>query len=510
VPDTPHLFALPEPGDAPAADPGPATLPAAITVIGVADDRLELLAPEALDALAAADLVVGGRRHLALWQSWRHSPAGRHGMGPVGGRPVAEHAARGGAPELPAVDSIEVGGDIDHLVGLVRQRAVERRERVCVLASGDPGFFGIVRSLLRTIDRRSLRVLPAPSSVSLAFSRLGLPWDDAVVVSSHGRPLAEAVSIVRTVPKAAVLTSPESPPEAVARALLDAGVAMDLVAVCSRLGAPDEEIAELTLEELAAGRYDPLSVVVLVGPGGLPLVGWQSSGLPDAGTVAGGAGRAGLPASPGRRPLAWGLPDGTYVQRGDLATKGDVRSLVLGKLALPHIGVLWVVGDGADDGSIAVECAQLQPGLTVLALEASTEAAARISAAAEATGAGVHVVCGQAPEALGGLPAPDRVFVGSGDLVALEAALTRLRPGGRLVGTFDVVDAATAAADLLGNLVQVGLGHGERVAGGGWRLAAANPVFVAWGPADEALDGPAAPLGQADGGRPDDRIGQER
>lgn len=488
MPDTPHLFALPEPGDAPAADPVPAAVPATITVIGVADDRLELLAPEALDALAAADLVVGGRRHLALWESWRHSPADRHGMGPVGGRHVAEHVAAGGAAELPAVDSIEVGGDIDHLVGLVRQRAVERRERVCVLASGDPGFFGIVRSLLRTIDRRSLQVLPAPSSVSLAFSRLGLPWDDAVVVSSHGHPLAEAVSIVRTVPKAAVLTSPESPPEAVARALLDAGVAMDLVAVCSRLGAPDEEIAELTLEELAAGRYDPLSVVVLVGPGGLPLVGWQSSGLPDAGTVTADPGRSGPPAPPGRRPLAWGLPDGTYVQRGDLATKGEVASVLLGKLALPHTGVLWVVGD--DGGNVAVECAQLQPGLTVLALEASTEAAARVSAAAEATGAGVHVVCGQAPGAMGGLPAPDRVFVGSGDLAALQAALTRLRPGGRLVGTFDALDRAAVAADLLGNLLQVGLGHGDRAPGGGWRLAATDPVFVTWGPVDEALDGP--------------------
>ncbi|MHB1584402.1 MAG: precorrin-6y C5,15-methyltransferase (decarboxylating) subunit CbiE, partial [Acidimicrobiales bacterium] len=419
MPDNPHLFALPDPGDAPAADPGPAAVPATITVIGVADDRLELLAPEALDALTAADLVVGGRRHLALWQSWRRSPVGRHGLGPVGGRHVAEHAAGAGAAGLPAVDSIEVGGDIDHLVGLVRQRAIERGERVCVLASGDPGFFGIVRSLLRTIDRRSLRVLPAPSSISLAFSRLGLPWDDAVVVSSHGRLLAEAVSLVRTVPKAAVLTSPESPPEAVARALLDAGVTMDLVAVCSRLGAPDEEVAELTLEELAAGRYDPLSVVVLVGPGGLPLVGWQSSGLPEAGTVTPGPGRTGLPASPGRRLLAWGLPDGAYVQRGGLATKGEVRSVVLGKLALPSSGVLWVVGDGSGDGSVAVECALLQPGLTVLALEASTEAAARISAAAEATGAGVHVVGGEGPGGLGGLPAPDRAFVASGDLAVL-------------------------------------------------------------------------------------------
>ncbi len=491
MPDsTPHLFALPDPADEPAPDAGPSTLPATITVIGLADDRLELLAPEALEALAGADLVVGGRRHLSLWQSWLHSPAGRRGLGPVAGRHAAEHAAAGeeAAAGTGTTDSIEVGGDIDHLVGLVRQRAVERGERVCVLASGDPGFFGIVRSLLRAIDRRSLRVLPAPSSISLAFSRLGLPWDDAVVVSAHGRPLAEAVGVIRTVPKAAVLTSPESPPEAVARALLDAGVVMDLVAVCSRLGAADEDVTELTLDELAAGRYDPLSVVVLVGPGGLPLVGWQASGSPDRGPVPGPGGRSGTPVLPARRVLAWGLPDGTYVHRGGMLPRAEVRSVVLGKLALPSSGVLWDLGGGMGGGGVAIESALLQPGLTILALEASNDDAARISANAEAAGAGVHVVCGEAPETLDGLPAPDRVFVGDGGIPVLEATLRRLRPGGRVVATFAAVDRAAAAADLLGNLVQVGVDRGERLPDGGWRLAARNPVFVAWGPGDEPGD----------------------
>jgi precorrin-6y C5,15-methyltransferase (decarboxylating) CbiE subunit/precorrin-6Y C5,15-methyltransferase (decarboxylating) CbiT subunit len=495
VPDTtPHLFALPDPGDA-GPTTGPSASSATITVIGLADDRLELLAPEALEALAGADLVVGGRRHLALWRSWLQAPAGRRGIGPVPGHHVADHAGEEEAAtgaQTKMADSVEVGADIEYLVGLVRQRAVEAGERVCVLASGDPGFFGIVRSLLRAIDRRSLRVLPAASSISLAFSRLGLPWDDAVVVSAHGRSLPEAVNVIRTVPKAAVLTSPESPPEAVARSLLDAGVVMDLVAVCSRLGAADEEVAELTLEELAAGRYDPLSVVVLVGPGGLPLVGWQSSGPPDGNPVPGTVPRPGPPTPPARRVLAWGLPDGSYIHRGGMLTKAEVRSVVLGKLALPSSGVLWDLGAGA--GSVAIECALLQPGLTVLALESSSEDAARISANAEAAGAGVHVVCGQAPEALDGLPAPDRVFVGGGGIPVLEAAMRRLRPGGRLVATFAAIDRAAAAADLLGNLVQVGIDHGQRLPAGGWRLAAANPVFVAWGPGgEEATGGEAVP-----------------
>jgi len=135
-----------------------------------------------------------------------------------------------------------------------RRRATGLRARI-----RDPGFFGIVRALLRGIDRHLLQVVPAPSAVSLAFARLGIPWDDALVVSAHGRALADAVGVVRTARKAAVLTSPDSPPHALGSALLEAGAAMDLVAVCSRLGSSDEQVVELSLADLAAGSFDPLS-----------------------------------------------------------------------------------------------------------------------------------------------------------------------------------------------------------------------------------------------------------
>jgi len=98
--------------------------------------------------------------------------------------------------------------------------AIEReRGGVCVLASGDPGFFGIVRVLAERFGPDRLDVHPAPSSVSLAFARLGLPWDDAAVISAHGRPLAEAARRAVRHPKAAVLVAPEAPPEALGREL---------------------------------------------------------------------------------------------------------------------------------------------------------------------------------------------------------------------------------------------------------------------------------------------------
>jgi len=421
-----------------------------VTVVGVADDRLDLLSPEARAALGEATMVVGGRRHLRIWREWS--------------------GATGGATASRPVDVVEVGSDVDAVVAQVRQRAVERGDPVAVLASGDPGFFGIVRALLGAVDRAALRVLPAPSSISLAFARLGLPWDDAVVVSAHGRSLVDATGAMRVGPKVAVLTSPESPPEAVGRSLLDVGAHLDLVAVCSRLGTLDEQVVETTLEELARGQFDPLSVVVLVGPGGLPLVGWG-------------------PGSARPEPvLAWGLPDAAFAHRGGMITKSEVRAVVMARLALPARGVLWDVGAGS--GSVAIEAALIEPGLTVLAVERDAAAAAAVSANAAARRAGVHVVAGVAPAVLEGLPDPDRAFVGGGGVDVLDSVLARVRPGGRVVATFAALDRAAAAADRLGHLAQVSASRGELLPDGGWRLAAENPVFVAWGPGDDTAAWP--------------------
>src|SRR5262249_1614752 len=140
---------------------------------------------------------------------------------------------------------------------------VDGGQRVCILASGDPGFFGIVRALADRFGPDGLAVHPAPSSVALAFARLGVPWDDAVVVSAHGRDLDEAAAVVAPDRKAAVLVSPENPPEALAKVLLDRGAGDRHVAVCSNLAAADETVVTTDLPGLAAGTWDPLSVVVV-------------------------------------------------------------------------------------------------------------------------------------------------------------------------------------------------------------------------------------------------------
>jgi precorrin-6Y C5,15-methyltransferase (decarboxylating) len=131
---------------------------------------------------------------------------------------------------------------------------------------------------------------------------------------------------------------------------------------------------------------------------------------------------------------------------------------------------------------VAVEAASLCPGLVVFAVEARADDVARIAENAARWGADLRIVHGRAPEVCEGLPDPDRVFVGGGGLDVLDAALARLRPGGRMVATFAALDRATGAAGRLGNLTQLSLARGQTLPDGSWRLAAENPVFVAWGP----------------------------
>jgi precorrin-6B C5,15-methyltransferase / cobalt-precorrin-6B C5,C15-methyltransferase len=405
-----------------------------ISVVGVHGG--ESFGVAAQSALCGADVVVASSRHLAYIQAAPHQ------------------------------QTVVLAGALEPLLErIAAERAAARR--VVVLASGDPGFFGIVRLLGECFGPDALEVHPAPSSVALAFARIGYAWDDALVVSAHGRPLEAAVAAALGQPKVAVLTAPSQPPQALGRALIHAGSAPREVTVASRLAEPGERISRTDLEGLASGEYEPMSVVLLVEP--------AAHAADDA--LATGPGVAA--ARKGTPTLAWGLPEASFEHRAGMITKAEVRAVALGKLGLPPTGVLWDVGAGS--GAVAIECARLAPRLTVFAIERSADDAERIRRNAAAHGVNVEVVHGQAPDAFGGLPAPDRVFVGGGGLDVLAKALALLRPGGRLVATHVLVDRAAAAWRLLGNSVQVSVARSASIADG-FRLQAENPVFISWGP----------------------------
>jgi precorrin-6B C5,15-methyltransferase / cobalt-precorrin-6B C5,C15-methyltransferase len=383
------------------------------------------------ECLAGAELVVGGRRHLDAVRL--PEAAERFVLGPL----------------APALDAMA--------------EYLEKERRVVVLASGDPGFFGIVRVLAERFGPAALDVRPGVSSVAAAFARVGLPWDDAVVVSAHGRDLRTAVNVCRARPKVAVLTGPGAGPAELGAAL---AAHTRVLVVASALGTDDERVERVTPAEAAVRDWGTAVSVVLCLD--------ESRALGAVRTVAG-------PVAP---PARWALEESEFTHRDSMITKFEVRALALARLG-PRLGdLVWDVGAGS--GSVAVECARL--GAAVVAVEKTPDGVERIRANATAHEVDVRIVHGSAPDALAELDDPDAVFVGGGgrELPGIVAVCARRARRSVVVAmaALDRVPAVRAALTDAGFDCDGVLLQSSRLAplpGDVTRLAATNPVFLLWG-----------------------------
>ena len=384
-----------------------------VTVIGC-DGRPA--GSDATKALAEARTVIGAPRHLRL------------------------------APVPPHAEQIELR-HLDETLDAVSQH----QGPTVVLASGDPGFFGIVRALrARGITPR---VIPAVSSVALAFAKIGLDWDDALVLSAHGRDPHQALAAALAHPKAAILTAPGTACD-LARELQAAG---KTVYAAERLGTPEENVAEAAGRDLA----DPNILISLDEPAeSQPR--WLA-GHPGA-------------------PDGWALPEDAFEHRDSMITKPEVRALVLARLGPAPGRTIWDVGAGS--GSVAVECARF--GAHVIAVESDPAQCDKIRRNAERHQVRLRVHHGRAPEALIGLPPADAIFAGGGDHGVLAAAI-RLASPRKVVVTLAAVQRVGETATLLAGQgyradgVQLQASRLAPLPGKNHRLAAQNPVFVLWG-----------------------------
>lgn len=405
-----------------------------ITVVGV--DRRPLSEP-ARTALAQARWVTGWPRHLD-----------------------AVGDAVGAQAEVAVIDR-DLPRVLDALDAAPRPAVV--------LASGDPGYFGVVRPLRER--HGPVEVVPALSSVAAAFAAAGLPWDDAHVVSCHGREPHRAVAACRARPKVAVLTEPKFTPADLGAAL--SGLDRRLI-VCERLGESDERVQTVTAEEAAAADdwRDPNVVLVLAPDAEVGERGWAAPRRVTA---------------PG-----WALPDDAFAHRDGQLTKAEVRAQALAWLG-PGLGdLVWDVGCGA--GSVAVECARLGAG--VIGVDRDADQVARARANAAAHDVTVEVRRGEAPAALDGLADPDAVFVGGGGTAAPAIAAAAAARARRVVVValaaverVGPVWAALAAAGCDVDGVQLAASRLTALPGGdgddgdvpAHRLAALNPVMLVRG-----------------------------
>ena len=383
-----------------------------VDVVGIGADGWSGLGAEAVRRLLDAEVVFGSGRQLALL------PAA-----------VVAERVPWPSPLLPA------------LPGLLDAHRDRRR---CVLASGDPTFHGIGSTLVRLLGAERVRILPQPSSVSLARARLGWPAADVDVVTLVNAPVELLHPVLAPGRRLLVLSADEHSPDTVAQLLRRRGFGASELTVLEQLGGPAERQLVGIADDWPHPPGDPLNVIAVrcLGTGALSRV-----------------------------P---GLPDEQYDSDGQL-TKREVRAVTLSRLAPLPGQLLWDVGAGS--GSIAIEWSRTHPSCRAIAVEPDPQRCERISANAAALGVpGVRVVRGRAPGALAGLPAPDTVFVGGGATVpgVVETCWDALGPGGRLVLNAVTIETEQVLADwyarLGGELSRLSVSRAAPVGGfTGWR-----------------------------------------
>ncbi|QNI99776.1 precorrin-6Y C5/15-methyltransferase (decarboxylating) [Synechococcus sp. A15-62] len=357
------------------------------------------------------------------------------------------------------------------LVDSLQSKAAD--QAVVVLASGDPLWFGLGRILCDRIGAEQLRFHPAPTSLQLAFARIGRPWQDAEWVSLHGRDPKILASTLQKRPAAlAVLTDPNQGGAGTVKQMLRSSgleASTDLW-LCENLGHPDERVQLIAPHASLPTDLHPLLIALLIA---------REPAAPD----------------PHQLPL-FGLDDGLYLQHSDhpgLMTKREVRIQLLAELALPQQGVLWDLGAGT--GSVGLEALRLRPGLQLLAVERRAGGAQLIQRNAQRLGVSPEAVLeADATTVLnGGLPdglnQPDRVLLGGGGAQRerlLQNVLTRLRPDGVVVIPLASIEALASVRPLLENaglavrVQQLQAWRGQPL-GDGTRLAPMNPTLIVTG-----------------------------
>ncbi len=388
-----------------------------LSIVGLGEDGLEGVSPAARPLIAGAETLVGGERHLAM----------------VPGDHPAERLTWE-SPLARTVDAI----------------LARRGTRVCVLATGDPMWYGIGVTLVRRVPAEERTIIPAPSAFSLACARLGWPLAEVEALTLHGRPLDLLRAYIAPGARLLLLANDGETPAQVAELLREAGYGESRITVLEHMGGPQEN------------RIDGAAS------------NWNMVAAADLNTVAVDC-RAGANAK--LYPRAPGLPDEAYENDGQL-TKREMRATTLATLAPLPGQKLWDVGAGC--GSVAIEWLRAARGTSAVAIERSSGRCAMIARNAAALGAPqLEIVTAQAPAALAGLAPPDAVFIGGGvtEPGLVEACWDALSSGGRLVANVVTVEGERVVDDwhekVGGDLTRIAVSKAEPLGGfSGWRALA--------------------------------------
>ncbi len=398
-----------------------------VFVVGMGTSIEDMTAAQ-LEIIRSADFLVGGRRHLEQFA------------------------------DLTA-EKETITGRLDETIALIETQARERR--VVVLASGDPLLFGIGDRIVKALGADQVTVMPNVSSVAAAFARIREPWNDARIISLHGRDRRyEVLHALRSHRPVAVLTDPAQSPDWLARWLLGKGVDHVRMAVFEALGDSSEAFGWYDPERAANRTFAQPNLVIL----------------------------RNLRPRTESDTLQLGLPEDAYAHEAGLMTKPEVRAVVLAKLRLKAGMTLWDLGAGS--GAVGIEASVLVGSGRIIAVEKDAGRAAQIRHNARRFGVYNHEVLEMTlPGGLETLPPPDRIFIGGGgrDLAAIvRAAVACLGHQGAVVANTVLVDSlvevskAMEAEGLTVEIVQMQVSRSKKMP---WsrRMKAENPVWIVSG-----------------------------
>ncbi|MBA1334352.1 MAG: Cobalt-precorrin-7 (C5)-methyltransferase [Firmicutes bacterium] len=324
-----------------------------IYIVGIGPGSADLVTPCAMKVIEGCDVLIGGRRNLAIF---------RHLM----------------------KEEVPIGGRLQAVCTYIRENMAQKD--IAVLVTGDPGIFSISDYLKRCLPDADLEVIPGISSLQYLCGRMGVSWNDMAVLSLHGREDPGVHEAVKHNKKTAIFTGGGTSPADVCKRFIDYGIHDVSITVGERLSYSEERIVSGGPDEIAKMSFDSLSIMIV-----------QRKKEEEP-------------------PETWkykspGIPDSLFIRGSVPMTKEEVRAAAISKLRLKEDSVVYDIGAGT--GSVTVECGLICRKGRVCAIEREREAVALINENLKRFGLqNVTVVEGQAPAALKALTPPDRVFIG--------------------------------------------------------------------------------------------------
>ncbi|WP_046179765.1 bifunctional cobalt-precorrin-7 (C(5))-methyltransferase/cobalt-precorrin-6B (C(15))-methyltransferase [Domibacillus tundrae] len=354
-----------------------------IHIIGIGADGADTLHPRQLDRIYQSSFLAGGERQLSYFPDFKG-------------------------------ETFVIRGNLKEL----KKRLQDESRTAVVLASGDPLFYGIGAYLSGSVEAT---IDPQPSSMQLAFARMNESWQNAKIISVHGRGITGLAQKIDGEEKVALLTDKTNSPDAIARYLLYFHMTEYDAFVAENIGAADERCRHFTLEQMAAASFAPLNVVLL---------------------------------KKNRAAKSWttGIPDAEFSQRKPdkgLITKRDIRILTIGRMNIHRSSIVWDIGTCT--GSIAIEAAKIAKDGAVFAIEKNEPDLTNAKANFQKFRTDVTLVHGKAPDGLDAFPDPDCVFMGgtAGNMDKLiDTCAERLKPGGTIVLNAVTIESMSKAHQL--------------------------------------------------------------